>query len=257
MITFCKNESIDSTMALVTDMMNASQHTLSAFSMSCLLAPCLSSTQTRLFVTMCMTALLRESVKMGISWAQHSGRAHNLVTFGGPIQAMLKGMAMLKDKAPASLDSLPEGSEVEARVELVKKDMNVLVVTLPRHGNTIAFVSAVGLNTQHSTTARTFGLGSCITAVVSKVPPWGERVLLHLPPSVMLPVAGQRKGQGAAAVGRVVTAVIKSVHAVHVDMQVGKQMGRMHVCELADIDPVQPAEVRLDPLIANVHVMVD
>jgi hypothetical protein len=170
--------------------------------------------------------------------------------FGGAIQAMLQG------KAQPSLDGLTKGSKVEARVELVKKDTNVLVVSLPRHGHAIAFASAVGLNMQHSTTARTFSLGSCIAAVVSKVPPLGGRLLLHLPPPATLPEAGQRKGKWEEAVGNVMTAVIKSVHAVHVDMQVGKHMGRMHACELADIDPDKVAEVRTQPLIACVHVIV-
>ena len=151
------------------------------------------------------------------------------------------------------------GAEVQARVELVQQGPNVLVASLPDHASCIAFASTVSLNSQHSAATPAFAVGQRLTATVSGIHA-GRMLLQFAAAAPTAPSPGKAKA-GPVAQAVVQQGVVKCVHAVHVDVKLSKGVGRMHACEVADVDASSLAQVRafccllgVCPLLSSLHV---
>ena len=138
-------------------------------------------------------------------------------------------------------------------MELVKQHARALVLSLPAHGNAIAFAPLADANAQHSPLLRTFKPGQRVTCVAgapaatsgdSNAAGMRGRLLLHLEPLAQDVAANGAVKPKARGVGEVGTGVVKAVHATHADVQLGKRTGRLHVCELRDWNTDELASVR-------------
>jgi hypothetical protein len=162
----------------------------------------------------------------------------------------------------AKASQLKPGAQVDARVELAQGQSHVLVLSLPAHGNAIAFASTANTNTQRSPALQHYTPGQRVACTVA--PPAASlldtqsrdslrgRLLLALPAAPVLSVAAAGKGVGRD-VGTVGTGVVKAVHALHADVQLGRRLGRLHACELRDWDPDEVAAVRFSSHRTSFH----
>ena len=158
----------------------------------------------------------------------------------------------------AKAGSLATGTSVQARVELVKSNSKTLVLSLPKHGNALAFASFATCNTQHSGLLRAFAPGQLVQCSVARAATGDgsgsatARLLMKLKPQAAPAQQAQGKSKGRlAAVGAVQEGTVRAVHALHADVQVGKSTGRLHVCELKDWSIDDIPEVRCSMLVLH------
>ena len=136
---------------------------------------------------------------------------------------------------------------MQAHVELVKAQSHVLVVTLPEHGNAVAFASAATINTQCSTTLPPQAPGRRVTCTLAaaaaangaeRSEALADRLLLSLKPpapGILVKALQDKAAKGPKhGLTGVHPGTVTEVHALYADVQVGKRTAHLHVCELPD-----------------------
>lgn len=156
----------------------------------------------------------------------------------------LRVQELLRECSGAAGGTLEPGTNVQARIELAQASSKTLVVSLPKHGNALAFASIATCNTQQSGLLRAHETGQHVPCTVASSPDGAApgRVLLQLRPPAPAAKGGKGKGKGGA-LGTVGEGTVRAVHALHADVRLGKRTGRLHVCELRDWRPEDVPEV--------------